>query len=36
MSSMPRFVRLASFAALALAAGISTTALAQRPQISGL
>ena len=27
---MPRFVRLASFAALALAAGISTTALAQR------
>src|SRR6476659_8245438 len=30
MSSMPRFVRFASFAALALAAGISTTALAQR------
>ena len=27
---MPRFVRLGSFAALALAAGISTTALAQR------
>src|SRR4029079_7722007 len=30
MSSIPRFVRLGSFAALALAAGISTTALAQR------